>query len=55
MARGRPVAPIQLNDEERTRLMSLANSRSLPHGLAQRAQIVLLLLTAKPTARLPGA
>jgi len=41
MARGRPVAPIQLNDEERTQLMSLANSRSLPHGLVQRAQIVL--------------
>lgn len=41
MARGRPVAPIQLNDEERTQLMSLANSRSLPHGLVQRAKIVL--------------
>jgi putative transposase len=41
MARGRPVAPIQLNDEERTQLMSLANSRSLPHGVVQRAQIVL--------------
>lgn len=41
MARGRPVAPIQLNDEERTQLMSLAHFRSLPHGLVQRAQIVL--------------
>jgi len=41
MPRGRPVAPILLNDDEKTQLMSLANSRALPHGLVQRAQIVL--------------
>lgn len=41
MPRGRPVAPIRLSDEEKSQLLSLAHSRSLPHGLVQRAQIVL--------------
>lgn len=41
MPRGRPVAPIVLNDDEKKQLVSLANSRALPHGLVQRAQIVL--------------
>lgn len=41
MPRGRPVAPIVLNDDERLQLLSLANSRALPHGLVRRAQIVL--------------
>lgn len=41
MPRGRPVVPIVLNDDERIQLESLAKSRALPHGLVQRAQIVL--------------
>ena len=41
MPRGRPVAPIVLDDDEKMQLMSLAKSRALPHGLVQRAQIVL--------------
>ena len=41
MSRGRPIAPIVLNDDEKVQLLSLANSRSLPHGLVRRAQIVL--------------
>jgi putative transposase len=41
MPRGRPVAPIVLNDEEKSQLLSLAQSRALPHGLVRRAQIVL--------------
>ena len=41
MPRGRPVTPVVLNDDEKSQLLSLANSRSLPHGLVQRAQIVL--------------
>lgn len=41
MPRGRPVAPIVLNDDERSQLLSVANSRALPHGLVRRAQIVL--------------
>ncbi len=41
MPRGRPVAPIVLNDNEKLQLLSLANSRALPYGLVRRAQIVL--------------
>ena len=41
MPRGRPVAPIVLNDNEKLQLLSLANSRALPYGLLRRAQIVL--------------
>ena len=41
MPRGRPVAPVVLNDDEKLQLLSLANSRALPHGLVQRAQIIL--------------
>ena len=42
MARGRrPSTPVALNNEQRAHLVSLANSHALPHGLVQRAQIVL--------------
>lgn len=41
MPRGRPVTPIILSEEQKTQLQGLANSRSLPHGLVQRVQIVL--------------
>jgi len=41
MARGRPVPPLVLKDDERMQLVSLTNSRTLPHGLVRRAQIVL--------------
>jgi transposase len=41
MPRGRPVAPIVLSDDEKHQLLSLSNSRALPHGLVRRAQIVL--------------
>lgn len=41
MPRGRPVTPMILNEEQKMQLQSLANSRALPHGLVQRAQIVL--------------
>jgi transposase len=39
---GRPKEPLVLSEEEREQLSGIANSRSLPHGLARRAQIVLL-------------
>ena len=42
MRTGRPRKPIILSEEARTQLSSIANSRSLPHGLARRAHIVLL-------------
>ena len=41
MPRGRPVLPIVLSDEENRHLLGIARSRSLPHGVVQRAQIVL--------------
>ena len=41
MPRGRPMEPLVLTDDEESQLLSLANSRSLPHGLVQRARIVL--------------
>ena len=41
MPRGRPVVPIMLSDDDKSQLLSLANSRALPHGVVQRAQIVL--------------
>ena len=41
MPRGRPMEPLVLTDDEESQLLSVANSRSLPHGLVQRARIVL--------------
>ncbi|MGH8167002.1 MAG: IS630 family transposase [Woeseiaceae bacterium] len=41
MLMSRPAVPIVLNDDERSQLVSLAQSRALPHGLVQRAQIIL--------------
>ena len=41
MPRGRPIEPVVLTDDEKDQLLSLANSRSLPHGVVRRAQIVL--------------
>ena len=41
MPRGRPVVPVVLSDEENHQLRRVAGSRSLPHGVVQRAQIVL--------------
>jgi len=42
MALGRPKASLELTPEDRNQLKSLASSRSLPHALVVRAQIVLL-------------
>ena len=42
MRSGRPKQPLILTTEERQQLASLAGSRSLPHGVVQRVQIVLL-------------
>lgn len=50
MPRGRPVAPIVLSDDEKSQLLSIANSRSLPHGLVQRAQIVLACAEGTPNS-----
>jgi transposase len=42
MPAGRPTAPVVLSPEELQQIQSLANSRSMPHGLVRRAQIVLM-------------
>lgn len=42
MRSGRPKQPLTLNPDERRQLESVASSRSLPHGLVERAQIVVL-------------
>ena len=41
MATGRPKSELILNDDEREQLVSLARSRSLPHGIVARAKVVL--------------
>jgi len=41
MALGRPMAPLVLGDDEVQQLQGIASSRSLPHSIVQRAQIVL--------------
>jgi putative transposase len=42
MRTGRPKQPIVLSDQEHEHLSSIVRSRSLPHGLVTRAQIVLM-------------
>ena len=41
MPRGRTLAPLALGEDDQAQLLTLANSRSLPHGIVRRAQIVL--------------
>ena len=41
MPNARSLSCLDLSNEEVSQLESLANSRSLPHSLVQRAQIVL--------------
>jgi putative transposase len=42
MPRGKPAVAINLDDEQKVQLEGFANSRTLPHGLANRARIILL-------------
>lgn len=42
MKTGRPKQPLEISAEEREQLQTIANSRSLPHGLVIRAQLVLM-------------
>ncbi len=48
MRTGRRKAPIVLSKEEDEQLKSIANSRSLPHALVSRAQIVLMAAQGAP-------
>src|SRR4030081_445368 len=42
MSLGRPLAPLQLEREQRGQLEAMASSRSLPHGLVGRVRIIVL-------------
>ena len=42
MTLGRPKRPLVLAEDERSQLKGIASSRSLPHGLVQRARLVLM-------------
>lgn len=48
MKTGRPKLPIALSKEEDEQLTSIANCRSLPHGLVRRARIVLMAAAGVP-------
>jgi putative transposase len=41
VALGRPIPPLTFSDDEVQQLQGIASSRSLPHAIVQRAQIVL--------------
>src|SRR3972149_2940840 len=55
MVAGRPKAPLVLAQEECLQVKSIASSRSLPHGLVQRARLVLMAGAGRqaPAARTP--
>ena len=48
MRLGRPLVPLELSEQTREQLQSMVNSRSLPHGLVRRAEIVLLAADGWP-------
>ncbi len=41
MPKGRPLSPLVLDEEQRGQLMALSRSTSMPHGLVQRARLIL--------------
>ncbi len=55
MAMGRPLTPLELSASDRAQLESMAHSRSLPHGLVRRAEIVLLAAEGWPHEAVAGA
>ena len=55
MPRGRTLAPLALGEDDNAQLLTLANSRSLPHGIVRRAQIVRPAPKARRTPPSPGA
>ncbi len=48
MRLGRPLVPFELSEQTREQLQSITNSRSMPHGLVRRAEIVLLAADGWP-------
>ena len=55
MTLGRPLAPLELTESDREQLASMAHSRSLPHGLVRRAEIVLLAADGWPNEAVAAA
>ena len=55
MAIGRPSTPLELSESDRKQLQSMAQSRSLPHGLVRRAEIILLAAEGWPHEAIGGA
>jgi hypothetical protein len=51
---GRPNRALIISRAERSQLRSIVRSRSLPHSLARRGQIVLLSADGPLTERSPG-
>jgi putative transposase len=49
MRTGRPKEPVILSEEDHEQLKSIANSRSLPHGLVNRARIILMAAQGDPS------
>ena len=54
MARGRPLHPLTLTDEERARLQSWTRRRSTAQALAQRARVVLECAAGKANRLVAG-
>src|SRR5712672_2847810 len=52
MKTGRPKQQVQLTNDARQDLENFANSRSLPHGLVQRAKIVLMAARGESNAHI---
>ena len=50
MPPGRPTAPLTLGEEARAQLLGIAQSRTLPHGIVRRAQIVLAAAAGETNA-----
>ncbi len=55
MVTGRPLTPLELSPSDRERLESMAKSRSLPHGLVRRAEIILLAAEGWPNEAVAAA
>jgi putative transposase len=55
MPKGRPLHPLSLSPNERDILQSLSRSRSLPHALVVRVQIVLLAAQGESNTAIAGA
>ena len=55
MPKGRPLHPLSLSPNEHDILQSMSRSRSLPHALVVRVQIVLLAAQGESNTAIAGA